>query len=31
MNITYVRRMNKCIKRFSVKNTNFLESLGCDK
>lgn len=27
--IAYVRRLNKCIKRFSVKNVNFLENLGC--
>jgi hypothetical protein len=30
MKIAYVRRMNKCIKRFSVKNTIFLEKLGCE-
>jgi hypothetical protein len=30
MRITYVRRMNKCIKRFNVKNTIFLEKLGCE-
>ena len=29
LKISYTRRLNKCIKRFNIKNTNFLEKLGC--
>lgn len=29
LKIAYSRRINKCIKRFNIKNTDFLNDLGC--
>lgn len=29
LRIAYSRRINKCIKRFSVKNIDFINNLGC--
>lgn len=29
LKIAYSRRINKCIKRFNIKNTDFLKDLGC--
>lgn len=29
LRIAYSRRINKCIKRFNIKNIKFLENLGC--
>lgn len=29
LRIAYSRRINKCIKRFNIKNINFLNNLGC--
>lgn len=29
LRISYTRRLNKCIKRFNIKNIIFLDSLGC--
>lgn len=29
LRIAYSRRINKCIKRFNIKNTDFLKNLGC--
>lgn len=29
LRIAYSRRINKCIKKFNVKNINFLNDLGC--
>lgn len=29
LRIAYVRRLNKCMKRLTIKNMTFLENLGC--
>lgn len=29
LRIAYARRFNKCVKKFSIKNSYFLDNLGC--